>query len=83
MCAITKTYELYLVRTGELLSDNLDFDDVPELYQAYEDFYGTNSIVVCYRTYSKPTPQHTTTSQLFKDVWVDYFDELRLMGNLQ
>lgn len=82
MCAIIKSYELYLVRTGELLSNNLDFDDVPELYQAYEDFYGHNSILVCYRTHSKSTPHHITPSQVFKNMWVDYFGELQILGNL-
>ena len=83
MCAIVKTYELYLVETGELLSDGLTFDDVPELHKAYEDFYGEGTIVACYRQHSKTLHRICTNAQAFKTAWIDFFEELQTMGNLQ
>lgn len=82
MCAIIKTYELYLVETGELLSDGLTLQEVPELYKAYEDFYGTGSILVSYKTHSKPLHEIHTRGMDYKNAWIDYFEDLQLLGNL-
>ena len=43
----TKVYEIHDLTTHELLSNNLRFEDLPELIGAYQDFYPTHNIVAC------------------------------------
>ena len=42
-------YEIHDLTTHEILADNMFFDDVPELFQAYVEFYSMHEIVFCER----------------------------------
>ena len=42
-------FEIHDLTTGEILSDNLAFEEVPELFKAYADFYSSHEIVFCER----------------------------------
>lgn len=46
---MSKSYEIHDITTGEILADNLTFEDMPELLGAYQIFYPTHEIVGCYR----------------------------------
>lgn len=45
---MAKTFEIYDFTTSEVLADNLIFDDVPELFKAYQDFYPNHAIDIFY-----------------------------------
>lgn len=42
-------FEIHDLTVNEILSDNLDFDDVPVLFKAYQDFYTDHEIAFCER----------------------------------
>lgn len=44
-----KNFEIHDLTTNEILADNLDFEEVPELFKAYADFYSSHEIVFCER----------------------------------
>lgn len=44
-----KNFEIHDLTTNEILADNLDFEEVPELFKAYADFYSNHEIVFCER----------------------------------
>ena len=77
-----RTYELYEGETGVLLVDNLTFEEAAEQAAVYMEFFETQNVVLAYRDWVHNTATHTTTSQCFKDAFVDYFAELQEMGNL-
>ena len=41
--------EIHDLTTKEILADGLFFDDLPELFQAYTEFYPDHEIVACER----------------------------------
>lgn len=49
-----KTYEIHDLTTNEILADNLSFDDVSELFEAYVGLYPNHEIVCCYRITKTP-----------------------------
>lgn len=44
-----KNFEIHDLTTNEILADNLTFEEVPELFKAYADFYSNHEIVFCER----------------------------------
>jgi hypothetical protein len=44
-----KNFEIHDLTANEILADNLDFEEVPELFKAYADFYSSHEIVFCER----------------------------------
>lgn len=44
-----KNFEIHDLTTNEILSDNLAFKEVPELFAAYAEFYPNHEIVFCER----------------------------------
>ena len=42
-------FGVYDFTTGEILADNLFFDDMPELLGAYQDFYPDHKIIAYYQ----------------------------------
>lgn len=83
-----QTYEIYNLTTSELLADNLTFDDMPELYGAYLDFYPNDDIIVCCRevkitvTYARIINQSNINRKQFNSEWLALMDELFVMGNI-
>lgn len=57
-----KNFESHDLTAGEILSDNLAFEEVPELFKAYADFYPDHEIVFCERINEDVAiPIHTST----------------------
>lgn len=83
-----KKYELYNLTTGELLADNLTFEEVPELFEAYAGFFPDCEIVACYReskltmTYAKVVNPDEIYRRNFNAEWLEFMDELISMGNI-
>lgn len=74
------TYEIWDENTNEILVDGLTFEDAAEQCVTYQEFFGTNVVVVLRE--SNKIIKHTTEAQEFKKAWINYFDEIRAMGNL-
>lgn len=82
-----KIYEIHDLTTGEILADNLIFDEVPELFGAYFDFYIDHEIIACYRTTSitggyKIINIDEIMANNFKAEWLNLIEELTNLGNL-
>ena len=83
-----KKYELYNLTTGELLADNLVFDDVPELFGAYAEFFPDNEFAVfekdrvvikrCARVINEDEVDRNN----FYVEWFNLMDELLAMDNI-
>ena len=74
-------FEVHDLTTNELLSNNLSFEDAPELVYAYQEFYPDHQIeVLCYRQ-SIAKPIRRTARQQFKHDWFDLLDHI--MENLE
>lgn len=84
----TKTYEIWDLTTGEILVDNLDFDDVPELFDAYAKFYPFDDIVVCCREVSitvireRMVKREPNRRVRFYNEWFNFIDELLAIDNI-
>lgn len=74
------TYEIWDESTNEILVDGLTFEDAAEQCTIYKEFFGTDVAVVLRE--STKVIKHTTEAQEFKKAWIEYFDEIRAMGNL-
>lgn len=83
-----KKYELYNLTTGELLADNLTFEEVPELFEAYADFFPDHEIFACcreskiVRPYAKVLNHNEIARNEFMSEWLSLVDELCNMGNI-
>jgi hypothetical protein len=81
-----KTYIIYNLTTKEVLSDNLTFDEVPELYKAYDDFYPDCEIIACYyeavNNSRKIISNRKAAYNAFISEWICLMDELTKIGNL-
>lgn len=83
-----KNYEIYNLTTGELLADKLTFNEVPELFDAYMNFFPEDEITVCYResiistTYPKIINKEEMSRQAFTREWMNLMDELVIMDNI-
>lgn len=71
-----KLFEIYDLTTNEILADGLNFDDMPELLGAYENFYPNHEIVVCYRVIHNKKSKHITDRDAFRKEWTDFFGEI-------
>ena len=74
------TYEIWDESTNEILVDGLTFEDAAEQCVIYKEFFGTDVVVVLRE--SSKIIKHTTAAQEFKNAWIEYFEEIRAMGNL-
>jgi hypothetical protein len=85
---IMKRYEIYNLTTGEILADNLTFEDMPELFGAYMEFYPEAEIIVCCRetkitvTCAKFVDREETNRKRFYAEWFNLMDELLVMDNI-
>ena len=64
-----KVYEIHDLTTAEILADNLNFDDVPELFKAYQDFYSNHEMAVFCRENSYIKCANSHKQQEFKAEW--------------
>ena len=55
-----KVFGVYNCTTGEILADNLLFEDMPELLEAYQDFYPDHKIVAYYQDIDYEIMQNET-----------------------
>ena len=74
-----KTYEIHDLTTSEILVDRLEFEDMPELLEAYINFYPNHEIVACYREYDDVciaiNPVRQLTKKDFKVEWFNLVEE--------
>ena len=78
-----RNFEIHDLTTNEVLSENLTFEDIPELFGAYEMFYPNHEIVACYREYSNSNGKiikrfYSATSfkhNDFKSEWLNLVEE--------
>lgn len=83
-----KKYQLYNLTTKEVLSDYLPFEEIPELYGAYAEFFPDNEFIViekdetvikvCAKVIDKDDARRTE----FMVSWLDLVTELTRIGNL-
>ena len=74
------TYEIHTTN-GIILADNLTFDDLPIIFQAYQEWYGRGSVIACYRQDSaKPKP--TNRRDEFYQQWYELMDNLIALDNI-
>ena len=83
-----KKYELYNLTTGEILADNLTFEEVPELFEAYANFFPDHEIIACYRegkmvrTHAKVLSYDEIARNKFMIEWFDFMEELLAIDNI-
>jgi hypothetical protein len=83
-----KMYELYNFSTGETLADNLAFQEVPELFEAYSNLFPNDEIIVCCRdtdmtvTYATILNPEDLDRKNFYSQWLELMDELVVMDNV-
>lgn len=72
-----KLYEIHDLTTNEILADNLNFDDMPELLGAYQEFYPNHEIIPCYRNYIQHNGYTTNTQKrkAFRMQWLELITE--------
>ena len=67
---------------GEILADNLLFEDLPILFQAYQEWYGNDSIIACYRTLGGKTQHRPNRRDDFYQEWGNFMDYLVALDNI-
>jgi predicted RNase H-like nuclease len=83
-----KKYAIHNLTTGEILADNLQFADLPELFGAYVEFYPNDEIVAVYTESrivfrkAKPINIEEMHRNSFISEWFEFMDELITIGNL-
>lgn len=70
-----KLYEIHDLTTAEILADNLNFEDMPELLGAYADFYPTHEIIACYRNCNNDCKKIVSKRADFKVEWFNLLEE--------
>jgi hypothetical protein len=80
---LTKSYEIWNKNEDEPLVDGLSFEDAAEMSQTYMDFYGADNIVICFRQVKTNKKVFLTNRQKYTSAWINYFEEILLMGNLE
>ena len=92
MLKTNNNYEIWDIREDEPLVDGLTFGDAAEMSQTYMDFYGAENIVICYKKAKAinlisqqeyAEKRLNARKQEFVVDWINYFEELSLMGNLE
>lgn len=74
------TFEIHHTN-GEILADNLTFDDVPILFQAYQDWYGERSVIACYRPNNKKFHPKSRADEFYEE-WLEFIDHLITLDNI-
>lgn len=83
-----KKYELYNLTTGEILADNLTFEEVPELFEAYANFFQDHEIIACcrdltiVRVHTRVINSEEMRRRNFYVEWLNLMEELLAMDNI-
>ena len=75
------TYEVHTTN-GIILADNLTFDDLPIIFQAYQEWYGEGSVIACYRMVDKPTRKITDRQAELYRKWYEYLAYRKSLENI-
>ena len=67
---------------GEILADNLCFEDLPILFQAYQEWYGNDSIIACYRTFDDKKFNPQSRRDEFYQEWGNLINHLIALDNI-
>lgn len=70
------TFEIHDITTNEVLSNNLCFDDLPELLYAYQTILPTHRIEACYRETTITEKVYYTPKADFKRDWYEFIDDI-------
>ena len=70
------TFEIHNLTTNELLADNLNFVDMPELLSAYQQFYPKHFIEASYRVVKVTEQVRYIPRQQFKLDWFELLDDI-------
>ena len=74
-------FEIHLT-SGIILADNLSFDDLPIIFQAYQEWYGEESVIACCRTLNNKKPHYKSRSEEFYEEWLEFIDHLITLDNI-
>ena len=74
------TFEIHHIN-GEILADNLTFDALPILFQAYQDWYGVNVVIACYRPNNKKFNPKSRFDDFYEE-WLRFIDHLITLDNI-
>lgn len=77
---MSKIYEIHHT-DGTILADNLSFDELPILFQAYQEWYGDGSVIACYRTFENNF-NHKNRRDEFYQEWGNFMDYLVALDNI-
>ena len=75
------TYEIHTT-SGEILADGLSFDDLPIIFQAYQEWYGADSVIACYRTLDGKKYTAPSRRDEFYTDWCKFVDYLVTLNNI-
>lgn len=70
------SFEIHDITTDELLVDNLAFEDIPELLQAYTMLYPMHRIEPCYRTITITQELRLMPQEEFTHDWYELLDDI-------
>lgn len=76
---------IYLIvdtNNGDVLLDNITFDELAELYPIYSDFYGEQNICPCITSVKTVAHKRLTERELFVSAWMCYMDMLYELDNI-
>lgn len=74
------TFEIHHTN-GEILADNLTFDDLPIIFQAYQEWYGEGLVVACYRKWDKKFHPKSCSEEFYEE-WLGFIDHLITLDNI-
>ena len=76
MKKVTIKFEIHDITARELLCDNVSFDDIPELVNAYEYLYPNHQIEACYREITTIERVRLLPEEEYTKDWLDMLDEI-------
>lgn len=76
-----KLFEIHHI-DGEILADNLSFEELPILFQAYQEWYGDGSVIACYRTFDGKKSKFQSRRDEFYQEWYSLMDNLVALDNI-
>lgn len=74
------TFEIHHTNGG-ILADNLTFDALPILFQAYQDWYGVDLVIACYRPNNKKFHPKSQADEFYEE-WFEFIDHLITLDNI-
>ena len=76
-----KLFEIHHIN-GEILADNLSFEELPILFQAYQEWYGEESVIACYRRFDGKKLNVKSRRDEFYQEWYELMDNLVALNNI-